>query len=413
MKYFSFNKIYTVIDIGTTKICTIIAQKIEDKQVDILGVGIAPSNGLRGGMVVNIGEAAASIKQSIQEAKIMSSYDPESAYVGISGSHIRSYYSKGVSQIRHGIVDFDTIEEATASSKAIPLQENQQLLHTITTKYIIDKSITVKNPLGMHGVRLEVESHIITSNASSIKDLVHCCSLAGIKTQDIILEPIASAESILNDNEKALGVLLVDIGGGTSDIAFYNNGSLLYTEIIPIAGNVFTNDLAICLKTSRDEAEELKKTYGIINIDESEEETEDLIQIYGVDGENKKTVKVSLIQDILESRSVELISLIKTAIDKYEYSYNIPSGIVFTGGGSLLKGINIVSKGITGIHSRIGIPKINATYKNALEHPSFATSYGLLLYAVKNNNSELQHRKSFSIARFFSKMKTSLGKMLT
>lgn len=379
MKYFNFNTIYTIIDIGTTKICVIIAQKKTEEKIDILGVGIVPSEGLSHGVVVEIPLAAESIKKALNEAQIMASIEPEAAFIGISGSHIKSYYSQGMTQIKEELITENTIQEALSASCAIPLSEDEKLLHSIPISYTIDGLATVQNPLGMHGMRLEVSSHIITANINSIKDLIHCCSIAGIKTQDIILEPIASGEAILSEEEKKLGALLIDIGGGTSDVALYQKGSLLYTEILPIAGNTFTNDLSICLKTPFKEAENLKREFGII----SENLNLDFTKILELDGKNYQEVPVDLIQEILAARAAELSLIVEQIISKYNPIYSIPSGIVLTGGGSLLNGLPKIIENLLKVKTRIGYPNVEELYKNILEHPSFATSYGLLLYAIK------------------------------
>jgi cell division protein FtsA len=406
MKYFDFSVPYTVIDVGTTKICVIIAKKLDENNFEILGIGIVQSNGLAKGMVCDIGIASRSIKQAISEAQTMAGFEPEAAYIGISGNHIKSYYSQGMVQIKKGNITQEMADEAVSSSKAIPLPEEQQILHVLPLNYTIDGIASVQNPVGMHGIRLEVSSHIITANVNAIKDLIYCCSLAGIKTQEVVLEPIASGESVLNEEEKRLGALLIDIGGGTSDVALYQNGALLYTEIISIAGNIFTNDLSVCLKTSKDEAERIKKIYGIFNDNIEEKE----IEIELVNGDHKVIIPVEIINEISLSRGIELIEFVRKIINHYSPFYQIPSGIILTGGGSLLHGLPELFQEYLKISTRIGIPKVYQSYKGNLENPSFATAYGLLLYAIKNsglNNSDSSF--GFSITGLVKNIKKYVG----
>ena len=406
MKYFNFNTIYTVIDIGTTKICVIIAQKLSDEKIDILGVGITPSEGLAQGVVVEVGATAACIKKALNEAKIMAGIDPEGAYIGISGNHIKSYYSQGMAQIKGEFITEETIKEALSASSAIPLSEDEKLIHVIPISYTIDGIANVQNPLGMHGMRLEISSHIITANINSMKDLIYACSLANIKTQDIVLEPVASGEAILNEEEKRLGALLVDIGGGTSDLALYKKNSLLYTEIIPIAGNIFTNDLSICLKTPFKEAERIKHEIKIYE----ENTINDYISILSLDGKEKQEISIDFAKEVIYSRAIELSFIIKDIISKYEPIYSIPSGIILTGGGSLLNGLSKTMQNLLNVQTRIGLPSINDSYKTILEHPIFATSYGLLIYAIKNEKNELfLNEKDSSFFKILKKIKNFIG----
>lgn len=407
MKYFTLNNIYTAIDIGTTKICVIIAEKTLNNNFNILGIGMAPSSGLSKGIITNVPKTVESIKTALNEAKIMASFEPESAYIGISGSHIKSYYSQGMAPIKHGIIKQETIDESLSAAKSISIADDQEILHVMPLSYIIDGMTNVKSPLGMHGMRLEVTSHIITANINAMSDLINCCSLAGIKTKDIILEPIASAFSILNEEEKDLGALLIDIGGGTTDVAFYKKNSLNYTEIISIAGKTFTNDLVLCLRTSHNEAEELKKNSNVFFINEFD----DIISLKSIDGISNIEVSVNFVNEILRARAEELINIINSGMQADKCIYDIPSGIVLTGGGSLLNGLRDLTNIITGIPTRIGIPNINSSFKGQLEHPSFATSYGLLLYAINNNKNSNQSIKDSLFSQLFWKMRSFIDKI--
>jgi cell division protein FtsA len=406
VSYFKLNTIYTVIDIGTTKICTIIAQKNSENGFEILGIGISNSEGLSGGMVNDIDKTVKSIKKSMQEAQTMANFEPDSAYIGISGSHIKSYFSHAMVPIKTGIIRQETIEEAILSCKSIVLQDDQEILHIVPVNYMVDSISNIQNPLGMHGVRLEIVSHIITANTNAMQDLVYCCSLAGIKVQNIVLEPIASGNAILNENEKELGALLVDIGGGTSDLALYKKGNLNYTEIFPVAGRVFTNDLAVCLRISYSEAERIKKEFGIFDNDEFNNK----IIIKNIDGINISEIEKSLINDILYARAIELINDISNVIKLNGSIYSIPSGIILTGGGALLKGLKEITEKTVGIPVRIGVPNINFSYKGELEHPSYATAYGLLIYAIEEDKIKSNLAEGSIASKLFWKVRSWVNK---
>jgi cell division protein FtsA len=406
MSYFNLNTIYTVIDIGTTKICTIIAQKKSENDFEILGIGISNSEGCSGGMVNDIDKTVKSIKKSMQEAQAMANFEPDSAYIGISGSHIKSYFSHAMVPIKTGIIRQETIDEAILSCKSIILHEDQEILHIVPVNYMVDSLTNIQNPLGMHGVRLEVISHIITANTNAMQDLVYCCSLVGIKIQNIVLEPIASGNAILNENEKELGALLVDIGGGTSDLALYKKGNLNYTEIFPISGRVFTNDLAVCLRISYSEAERIKKEFGIFDNDEFNS----TVIVNNIDELTTSEIEKNLINDILYARAIELINDINNVIKFNGSGYSIPSGIILTGGGALLKGLKEITEKVIGIPVRIGIPKVKHSYNGELEHPSYATSYGLLLYAIEEDRLKSNLLEGSITSKLFWKVRSWVNK---
>lgn len=263
MKRVFTNKILTAIDVGTTKICVLIGHKLEEGQVEILGIGKVPSEGLRKGVVVDIAKAARSIKKAVNEAQMMADVVVESATVGISGAHIQSRNAYGAVPLEHGQVRQEDINAVIAAAKAIPLAEGQKVLHVLPQYFSLDGQERLSDPLGMHGIRLEVQVHIITGSFASVQDLVKCCQMAEVKVQDVVLEQLASAQAVLNDDERELGVAMLDIGGGTADLAIYQKGSIRHTMVVPIAGNHFTNDLAIGLRTTVSDAERIKREYGL------------------------------------------------------------------------------------------------------------------------------------------------------
>lgn len=391
------------IDVGTTKICVLVAQKTTDAHCDIIGIGRAPSSGLERGVVVDIAPAINAIKSAVQEAELMAGCSIESAYVGISGAHISAHHSSGMVPIKNGIIRENDIERVINAAQTIPLPEDERILHAVPQLFIIDGKHTVRDPLNMHGVRLECKAHIVTGNITLVKNLIQCCETAGIRVRDIVLEPIASAEAVLSPDEREMGVALLDIGGGTSDFAIYQRGVIRHTKIFPIAGNLFTNDLALCLRTTREEAERLKKEFGTTN--KAISNTTYLVQ--SIDGITHHEVTLADIGFILSARTEELLTAIKNDIDDFSISSFAPAGLVITGGGALLFGLTDQASTLLGLPARIGTPRAKASFKDELTHPRYATAYGLLLYALKSEADLLKtHKGSPLSSRLFWKMKS-------
>ena len=402
---FSQENVIVAIDVGTTKICVLVAQQTSNGQLNIIGIGKAPSLGLARGIVVDIAPAVQSIKTALKEAELMAGCTIESAYIGISGSHIQSLNSHGMVPIKHGEVREADIESVIAAAKAIPIPEGQQILHILPQHYTIDSGHRIQDPMGMHGVRLEVQVHIITGGVSSVQNLVSCCEMAGIKVRDIILEPLASADAVLSEDECTLGVAMLDIGGGTSDFALYQHGSIRHTKIFPIAGNLFTNDIAVCIRTTIKEAERIKKQYGISHSGLLVHD--DVIEIDTVHGEHKQIITLSQLISVIEPRAQELFGLIRDEINTYHLATFAHTGLVLTGGGSLLLGMQELAEHMLGLPVRIGKPKISYTFKEALDSPIYATGYGLLVHALKKNKSNPHdHLSGPGINRIFWRMKS-------
>jgi len=368
------------IDIGTTKICVMIAQHLDGDKVEILGMGKAPSYGLKKGVVVDIAKTIHSIKQAVQEAQLMAGIEIDAAYVGISGSHIQSCNSRGMTTLKHGEIREDDIANVIASAKAVPIPEGQQILHVLPQFYIIDGHERVQDPLGMHGVRLEVQAHIIMGGIASVQNLVKCCEKAGVKVQDIVLEQLASADAVLSEDERELGVAIIDIGGGTSDVALYQQGNIRHTMVLPVAGNHFTNDIAIGLRTTIDEAERVKIYNGTVSPDAKKENS---IEIQQVHGQDTRMASAHEIASIVRPRARELLAIINDEVKKYSLQQFMASGIVLTGGGSLLDGMPELAHKLFKVPARIGIPHVAYDLPESIAHPMYATGYGLLRYAIK------------------------------
>lgn len=379
-KSISPSNVRVAIDIGTTKICVLIAHCYNNEQFEIVGIGKAPSKGLARGVVVDIGPATKSIKSAIEEAELMAGCSIESAYIGISGAHIAAYNSSGMIPVKHGEIRESDVKRVIAAAQAVPLAEGEKILHVMPQRYIIDQIHTVQDPIGMHGVRLEAHVHIITGGVTSVQNLVRCCELANVKVRDIILEPLGSADAVLSQDEKELGIGLLDIGGGTADFAVYHNGSIRHTRILPIAGNLFTQDIALCLKTTKADAERIKTTLGtVLSNDMPHHST---CSIATIDGEGEQFVSTQDVLSIVSPRSQELMSLVAKEIETYKLHDLMPAGLVITGGGALLHGLTQHATEIIHMPARIGLPKVPETFEETMRHPTYATGYGLLVHAL-------------------------------
>lgn len=378
-------RLLVAIDVGTTKICVVVAQKLDHEHVEILGIGKAPSDGLRKGVVVDVAKTIHSIKNAVKEAELMSGVTIESAYVGISGGHISSVNSSGVVPIKYGEVRTSDVANVIAAARAIPIPEGQQILHTLPQYFVIDGCDRVQDPLGMCGIRLEVEAHIILGAIASVQNLIKCCEMAGIKVNDIILEQLASADAVLSDDERELGVGVLDIGGGTSDFAVYQHGNIRHTMVLPVAGNHFTNDVAVGLRTTLKDAERVKREYGYACIDLLDKDQ--MIEVEMVQGSEKQVVHVAELVTILQPRAEEVLMLIHQEIKRRKLQSMVTAGLVLTGGGSLLRGMKELAERIFNIPVRIGAPRIDYTMPGILDSPIYATGYGLIIHALKREKT--------------------------
>lgn len=405
MKKVFADKIVAAIDIGTTKICVLIGHKLGDGQVEILGVGKVPSDGLKKGVVVDIAKTVRSIRAAVKEAELMADVTMESAIVGISGAHIQSRNAYGAVPIEKGQVTEEDISAVIAAAKAVPLAEGQQVLHVLPQFFSIDGSDRIQDPLGMHGIRLESQVHMVTGSITSVQNLVVCCERAGVKVQDVVLEQLASAQAVLNQDERELGVGVIDIGGGTSDLAIYQNGSIRHTMVLPIAGNHFTNDLAIGLRVTVSDAERVKREYGLANTNLLIEDKE--VEVEMVQGGKTQMTTAQTITEILEPRAQELLSIVHEEVIARNMEHLLVSGLVITGGGALLDGIKETAEEIFNMPVRIGKPNIVHDDPEILGNPIYATGYGLLLHATKQRHSAgLYDQNESGVSRLLMRMKS-------
>jgi len=374
------------IDVGSTKVCTVMADVNGDELPRILGVGVSATQGLQNGLVVNFNEAKQSILDSVREAERTAGNKLESAFIGVTGRHITSVNNRGVISISRDdkIVHPNDLKRVHEVVRNIKVPGDRELLHIIPRGYTIDGQAGVKNPVGMHGFRLDVEAHIITAAAASIQTLTGCIRGIGVEIEDVILEPLASAEAVLLDEERQNGVLVADIGGGTTDLAMYKDNSVCFTSVLPVAGYQISRDISIGLGLPFELAEEMKKRYGNVTPtpDKGRKMPEKNIT------ENGHNISFADLSEIIRVRVEELLRLIVLQLQQSDYLKVLPSGLVLTGGSANLLGIAELGSRITRLPVRIGMPITLYGVSDALHDPAYATSVGLLLWRGRNGNAK-------------------------
>jgi cell division protein FtsA len=378
-------RIITSVDIGTTKICVLIAQQTDAGQIEVLGIGKVPSDGLQKGVVVDVAKTVRSIKAAVKEAEEASGVHIKSAYIGISGAHIRSINSHGVVPILNGRVSPKDVAAVLDAAQALPVPEGYQILHVMPQYFIIDGQEKLYNPVGMYGIRLEVSAHIVLGAIASVQNIMNCCEQAGLRIDDIVLEQLASALAVLSEDERELGVAVLDIGGGTSDLAVYKNGSIVHTMVLPVAGSHFTQDIAIGFRTSLRDAERIKRAHGTVDTTILSEE----IDVELAQGGETVLMCKQVLSMILHARAQELLHLVRKEMQEKQLGGYCISGLVITGGGSLLEGIDVMAKGMFRMPVRIGNVHVSYALPGSLETPIHATGYGLLLHALRSKQSPL------------------------
>jgi len=376
-------KTISAIDIGTTKICTIIGSLDSGGNIQVLGVGLVPSHGMHKGMVVNVEEAKDSVTESIRRAEQASGLKVESAYIGVTGRHISSVNSHGVVAIPRNdrLVRHDDLKRVLSSAQQVNLPDDRRILHAIPRNYALDSQERIKNPVGMHGFRLDVETHIITAAISSVQNLVKCIRSVGVEIEDLVLEPLASGEAVLTPEEREVGVILADIGGGTTDIAVFKDGSIYHTSIIPVAGYQFTSDLSIGLGLPFEIAEAMKKKYGNVYPEVLNKNQDSTLTV-----EDGHSVSYRDLCNIIKVRMEELLRLILLEMPDSNYASLAPAGLVLTGGCSNLAGLESLAKQTIRIQTRIGEPMGVYGITDILHDPAHSTGVGLLLWGTRNHS---------------------------
>ncbi len=400
----SDRRIITGLDIGTTKICTIIAEVSSDNEFEIIGIGFSPSKGLNKGIVVNIDKVSNAIRESVNKAQIMAGLEVDSAFIGIAGSHISSINNHGVVAVTGNEKEIteNDISRVMEAAQIISLPAEEEIIHVIPREFIVDGYKGIKDPLGMSGVRLEVETHIVKGSSTSIQNLVKSVIRAGLEVDDIVLEPLASSKSVLTEDEKELGVILVDIGGGTTDIVVFHEGSIVATYVLPVGGNHVTHDIAIGLRTPISEAEKIKINHGTALPGESKEDKDYYIEVLSASGEEKKEIPRNLLTNVIEPRTMEMYEMINRQIYSAGPKDLTPAGVVLTGGASLLDGSALLAEEVFDLPVRLGKPDYvyglsdvidDPLYKNKdgkIPKAIFSTVIGLVEYGIENGTAEVK-----------------------
>ena len=377
------------LDIGTTKICAIVGE-ITENGIDIIGIGSHPSKGLRKGVVVNIEATVSSIRRAIEEAELMAGCEIANVYTGIAGGHIKGFNSQGIVAVKDKEVREADIVRVIDAAKAVAIPLDREVIHVLPQEFIIDEQGGIKEPLGMSGVRLEAKVHIVTGAVSSAQNIVKCANRTGLNVSDIVLQPLASSEAVLSEDEKELGVCLVDIGGGTTDIAIFSGGSIVHTAVIALGGNNLTSDIAIGLRTPAHEAERIKQKYGCALV--SMVDKEDTIEVPSVGGRQPRVLGRPILCEILEPRVEEIFQLVQREIQRCGYEELLASGVVITGGSTLLAGMPELAEEVLGLPVRRGMPRGIGGLVDVVKSPMYATGVGLVVYGAKH-----QDRRMFRI----------------
>ena len=365
------------LDIGTSKIVAIVAEVLPDGGLNIVGLGTQPSRGLKKGVVVDIEATMASIQRVLEEAELMADCRISDVMTGIAGSHIKSLNSSGMVAIKEKEVTQADIDRVVDTAKAIAIPNDQQVLHILPQEFIIDGQEDVREPLGMSGVRLEVKVHIVTGAVSAVENITKCVRRCGLDVRDVMLQPLASAKAVLNEDEKDLGVCLMDIGGGTTDIAVFAGGAIRHTAVIPIAGDQVTNDIAMTLRTPTKEAEELKVRHGCALRQLADKN--EIIEVPGVGDRGPRKLSKPMLAEVIEPRIEELYSLVQAELRRSGFEELLSSGIVLTGGSALLSGMTELGEELFHLPVRVGVPTYAGGLADVVRSPRYATAVGLLL----------------------------------
>lgn len=392
------------LDIGTTKIAVIVAQRGTGGKIDIVGIGTASSKGLRKGVVINLEATVNSINRAVQEAQLMAGVDITNVYAGIAGGHIKGFNSHGIVAVKNKEVSCRDIERVLDAARAVAIPMDREILHILPQEYIVDEQDGIREPLGMSAVRLEAKVHIVTGLVSSAQNIVKSANRVGLNVNDIILEPIASAEAVLSAEEKELGVAMVDIGGGTTDITVFHNGAIKHTAVVPLGGNHLTNDIAAGLRTPASQAEELKKRYGCaITRYVQNNET---IEVCSTGGRDPRVMSRQVLAEIVEPRVEEILRLVHRELIRSGFDEYLTAGVVLTGGTVLLKGIAELAEEIFSMPVRVGYPTGVGGLVDVVNSPIYATGVGLVLYGARNME-ESNHR--MSTGNLFEKMRNRVS----
>ena len=393
------------LDIGTSKIVAVVAELTPEGRMDILGLGShQESRGLKKGVVVNIEATVSAISRVIQEAELMADCKVKEVYTGIAGSHIRSFNSNGMVAIKDKEVSPMDVERVIETARAMPIPSDQQILHILTQEFIVDGQDGVREPIGMSGVRLEVKTHIVTGAVSAAQNIVKCVRRCGLEVIDLVLQPLASSYAVLADDEKELGVCLVDIGGGTTDIAIFTQGAIRHTAVIPIAGDQITNDIAHALRTPTGEAEEIKQQYGVATHQLADDDEK--FEVPGIGERPPRRLSKLALADVIEPRVTELYELIRAELRRSGFQELLSSGIVLSGGSSVMLGMVELGEDIFHMPVRLGMPRYSGSLAEVVQHPRYATAMGLLMEGMAQKKRGIQAHRTRTFRQVLGSMKS-------
>ena len=374
------------LDIGTTKVCAIVSEMNGDGVVDIIGVGHSPSRGLRKGVVVNIESTVDSIRRAVEDAELMAGVEIRSAFVGIAGGHIKGINSRGVIAVsgKNREITQQDVDRVIDAAKAVALPVDREVIHVLPQEFMIDDQGGIKEPLGMCGIRLEAEVHIVTGAVASAQNIITCANKAGLEVQDIVLQQLASSEATLTPEEKELGCILVDVGGGTTDVAVFVEGSIYHTAVLAVGGDMLTNDIAIGLRTPHPEAESLKRKYGCALA--SMTRPEEKIEVPSVGGRRPRVLARQTLCEIIQPRLEELFMLVDREVQRAGYTGRVSGGVVVTGGSSIMEGVPELAEQLFDMPVRRGIPRGVGGLTDVISSPMYATGVGLGIYGAAHRD---------------------------
>ena len=391
------------LDIGTSKVAALVAELAPDGALEVLGMGSHESKGLKKGVVVNIEATVAGIQRALEEAELMADCKIASAFTGIAGSHIRSFNSTGMVAVKEREVSAVDVERAVETAKAVNIPTDQQILHVLRQEFIIDGQEDVREPVGMSGVRLEVKVHIVTGAVSAAQNIVKCVRRCGLDVNDLILQPLASSRAVLSEDEKDLGVCLADIGGGTTDLAIFTHGAIRHTAVIPIAGDQITNDIAMALRTPTAEAEAIKTRQGCALRQLAD--PNEMIEVPGIGDRAPRVMSRQTLAEVIEPRVEELFSLVQQVLRESGYEELLSSGIVLTGGSSVMQGMVELGEEIFHMPVRIGVPRYSGGLADVVRSPRYATAMGLLFEGVQQLQQGRVSRQNGSVRAVLGRMR--------
>jgi cell division protein FtsA len=393
------------LDIGTSKIVAIVAELQPEGGLKVIGLGQHPSRGLKKGVVINIDSTVQAIQRALEEAELMADCKITEVFTGIAGNHIKSLNSHGMVKIKDAEVTQADIDRVIETARAVALPSDQQILHILTQEFIVDGQEDVREPIGMSGMKLDVKVHIVTGAVSAAQNIIKCVKRCGLEVSDLILQPLASSLAVLTEDERELGVCLVDIGGGTTDIAVFKQGAIRHTAVIPIAGDQITNDIAVAFRTPTQSAEEIKIKHGCALRQLAD--PKDIVEVPGVDGRDPRQLSVQTLAEVIEPRVVELYDLILGELRRSGLEEMIASGVVITGGSSIMRGMVELGEEIFHMPVRLGMPRFVGGLSEVVSNPRYATGVGLLLMGKQQMERHIQvHMESTSFERVWDKMRS-------